>query len=41
VYRAQTAPLIEFYRGKGLLADVDARPGVDQVLENFKHSLGL
>jgi adenylate kinase len=41
VYRAQTAPLIEFYRGKGLLVDVDARPGVDQVVENFKHSLGL
>lgn len=41
VYRAQTAPLIEFYRGKGLLVDVDARPGVEQVVENFKHSLGL
>jgi adenylate kinase len=41
VYRAQTAPLIEFYRGKGLLVDVDARPGVDQVVENFKRSLGL
>jgi adenylate kinase len=41
VYRAQTAPLIEFYRGKGLLVDVDARPGADQVVENFKHSLGL
>ena len=41
VYRAQTAPLIEFYRSKGLLTDVDARPAVDQVVENFKRSLGL
>ena len=41
VYRAQTAPLIDFYRKKGLLVDVDARPAVDQVVENFKHSLGL
>ena len=41
VYRAQTAPLIDYYRGKGLLVDVDARPAVDQVVENFKKVLGL
>ena len=41
VYRAQTAPLIDFYRSKGLLVDVDARPVVDQVVENFKASIGL
>jgi adenylate kinase len=41
VYRAQTAPLIGFYRGKGLLVDVDARPAVDAVAENFKRVLGL
>lgn len=41
VYRAQTAPLIEFYREKGLLIDVDARPAVDKVVENFKAALGL
>jgi adenylate kinase len=41
VYREQTAPLIDFYRKKGLLTDVDASPAVDQVVENFKHSLGL
>ena len=39
VYRAQTAPLIEYYRSKGLLVDVDARPAVDEVLENFKKAL--
>jgi len=41
VYREQTAPLIDFYRKKGILVDVDARPAVDKVVENFKHSLGL
>ena len=41
VYRAQTAPLIDFYRDKGLLVDVDARPTVDQVLENFKAAPGI
>jgi len=41
VYREQTAPLIEFYRKKGLLIDVDARPGVEEVVNNFKKALGL
>jgi adenylate kinase len=39
VYRSQTAPLIDYYRGKGLLVDVDARPSVDKVVENFKQAL--
>ena len=41
VYRAQTAPLIDFYRERGLLVDVDARPGVDEVVGNFKKALKL
>jgi adenylate kinase len=41
VYRAQTAPLIDYYRGKGILADVDAGPGVEQVVENFRKALGV
>ncbi|QQO10786.1 adenylate kinase [Breznakiella homolactica] len=41
VYRAQTAPLIEYYRDKGLLVDVDARPSVDEVVENFRKALNL
>ncbi|MDR2093954.1 MAG: adenylate kinase [Treponema sp.] len=41
VYRAQTAPLIDFYRQKGILIDVDARPSVDEVVENFKKALGV
>jgi len=41
VYRAQTAPLIDFYRKKGVLVDMDARPLVDQMVENFKRALGI
>jgi adenylate kinase len=41
VYRDQTAPLIDFYRKQGLLADVDARPDVDKVVENFRKALGV
>ena len=41
VYRAQTAPLIDFYRQKGLLLDVDARPTVDDVVANFKKAMGV
>jgi adenylate kinase len=41
VYREQTAPLIDYYRKQGLLTDVDARPAVDEVVENFKRALGI
>ncbi|MDR2313582.1 MAG: adenylate kinase [Spirochaetaceae bacterium] len=41
VYREQTAPLTGYYREKGLLVDVDASPAQEQVVENFKKSLGL
>jgi adenylate kinase len=39
VYREQTAPLIEYYRAKGLLADIDARPNAEIVVENLKKAL--
>ena len=41
VYRAQTAPLIDFYRQKGLLVDIDSSSMVDDVLVEFKRVLGL
>ena len=41
VYREQTVPLIDYYRKNGLLADVDARPDVKTVVENFRKSMGL
>ncbi len=31
VYLAETAPLIEYYRHRGLLVDIDGRPGIDEV----------
>jgi len=41
IYRTQTVPLIDYYRNKGILVDVDARPAMDQVVENFKKALKL
>ena len=41
VYRVQTAPLIDYYRKRGLLIDIDASPLVDQLGENFKAAIGL
>lgn len=35
-YRAQTFPLIEFYRNEHLLITVDAQPAPSAILENFK-----
>jgi adenylate kinase len=39
VYREQTAPLVDYYRNKGLLVNVDAQPAVEVVLENFKREV--
>ena len=36
VYRESTAPLIDFYKGKGNLVDVDAKPAPETVLAEFK-----
>ncbi|MDR2467930.1 MAG: adenylate kinase [Spirochaetaceae bacterium] len=41
VYRTQTAPLIDHYRNKGILVDIDARPAVESVLAEFKRVLKL
>jgi len=41
VYRAQTAPLIDYYRNKGLLLDIDAKPMVDEIVVSFKKALGI
>ena len=40
-YRAQTAPLIEYYRGKGRLVVVDASPDADAVYTAFQALPGL
>ena len=36
VYRKQTAPLIDFYRGKGKIVDIDARPETTTILKEFE-----
>jgi adenylate kinase len=41
VYRAQTAPLIGFYRDMGILVDISASGSADEVVEEFKRALGL
>jgi len=41
VYRNQTAPLIDYYRGKNLLLDIDASPQVDEMVVTFKKALGV
>ena len=41
VYRAQTEPLINYYRKKGLLLDIDSSPLVDTVLIEFKKIFNL
>jgi adenylate kinase len=41
VYRAQTAPLVEFYRQQGILADIDAGGSIDEVVASFRSVLGV
>ena len=36
VYREQTAPLVEYYRGKGLLKSVDGMASVEQVTASIR-----
>ncbi len=31
VYLAETAPLIEYYRSRGLLVEIDGQPGIEEV----------
>lgn len=39
VYEKSTAPLIDYYRAKGLLVDIDASPSPDSVLESMLKAL--
>ena len=41
VYRAQTEPLIDFYREKGLLVDMETCIEFEDTLANFRKALGL
>lgn len=39
VYREQTAPLIEYYKGKGILKNVDGNGTIDEVFERITEVL--
>ncbi|MDR2731302.1 MAG: adenylate kinase [Treponema sp.] len=41
VYRAQTLPLIDYYRGKELLLDMDASPMIEEMIGIFRKTLGV
>jgi adenylate kinase len=41
VYERETAPLIDHYRGLGLLAEVDAEGSMDEVYARLKQAAGL
>jgi adenylate kinase len=41
VYRSQTLPLINYYREKKLLLDIDASPSVEEVVAIFRKTLGV
>jgi adenylate kinase len=41
VYQTQTAPLIEYYKGHGLLKTVNGEQAVDDVYTDMKEQLGL
>jgi adenylate kinase len=41
VYRVQTAPLVDYYRARGLLVPIDGAGTIDDVAERIKHALEL
>jgi adenylate kinase len=41
VYRSQTLPLINYYREKKLLLDIDASPSVEEVVAIFRKTLSV
>ncbi|MDH7600849.1 MAG: adenylate kinase [Armatimonadota bacterium] len=41
VYQEQTAPVLEYYRRKGLLRDIEAAGGIDEITRRIKASLGV
>ena len=40
VYQAQTAPLVEYYRGQGKLADVDGEQAIEAVTGDLLRLVG-
>ena len=40
VYREQTEPLIAYYRGHGIVADVDGHGSIEEVGARIERALG-
>jgi adenylate kinase len=36
IYEQQTAPLVDYYKKKGILKEIDANPEVDKIFESVK-----
>ena len=41
VYHEQTQPLIEYYKGKGILVEVDGTQDMDKVFSDILNTLGV
>ena len=41
VYREKTQPLIDFYKEKNLLIQIDAHPSIDEIYEDVKEKLSI
>lgn len=41
VYREQTAPLVDYYRKRGVLAEIDGTGTVEQILQRIERQLNL
>ncbi len=39
VYRAQTAPLVDYYRKQGVLAEVDGLGSIEEVAKRIEEAL--
>ena len=40
-YHKQTAPLVEYYKEKGILVDSESVNDIDQALQNTKNAIGV
>ncbi|SNR84946.1 Adenylate kinase [Desulfurobacterium atlanticum] len=41
VYRKQTAPLIDYYKGKGLLAEINGVGDIDEITQKIVEAIGV
>jgi adenylate kinase len=41
VFQAETLPMVEFYRKKGLVVEIDGDHSIEQVFNDIVHSLDI